>query len=86
MKKNDTDIRLKYPIELSTSPRDWDGSLLALANTDDVGESIVVWKNSSWVLTDAVSVSKVLSLPEAAESDLTEVDIKNNVPSSIEAV
>ncbi len=86
MKKNDTDIKLKYPIELSTSVRDWDGSLLALANTDDVGESIVVWKNSSWVLTDAVSVSKVLSLPEAAESDLTGVDIKNNVPSAIEAV
>ena len=86
MKKNDTDIKLKYPIELSTSVRDWDGSLLALANTDDVGESIVVWKNSSWVLTDAVSVGKVLSLPEAAESDLTGVDIKNNVPSSIEAV
>ena len=29
MKKNDTDIKLKYPIELSTSVRDWDGSLLA---------------------------------------------------------
>lgn len=85
MKKNETDTRLKYPIELSTSPRDWDGSLLALANTDDGGESVVVWRDSSWVLTDAVSVSKVLSLPEAAENDLTGVDIKNNVPSSMEA-
>ena len=85
MKKNEPNIKLKYPIELSTSPRDWDGSLLALANTVDGGESVVVWKNSSWVLTDAVDVSKVLSLPEAAESDLTEVDIKNTVPSSMDA-
>lgn len=85
MKKNDTDIRLKYPIELSTSTRDWDGSLLALAKTDDGGTAVVVWENSSWVLTDAVSVGKVLSLPEAAENDLTGVDIKNNVPSSMEA-
>lgn len=85
MKKNDTDIRLKYPIELSTSTRDWDGSLLALAKTDDGGSAVVVWENSSWVLTDAVSVGKVLSLPEAAENDLTGVDIKNNVPSSMEA-
>ena len=42
MKKNDTDIRLIYPIELSTSPRDWDGSLLALAKTDDGGSAVVV--------------------------------------------
>ena len=65
------EINLTEPTELSTSPRDWDGSLLALAKTVDGGSAVVVWKDSSWVFTDAVSVSKVLSLPEASTSSLS---------------
>ena len=47
---------LTSPIELSSSIRDADGVPLALANTVDGGEAVVVWKNSSWVLSKGFNV------------------------------
>ena len=60
-------MTLKYPIKLSSSVRDADGIPLALANTEDGGSAVVVWKNSAWVLSKGFNVSDVMRSPKASE-------------------
>ena len=68
---------LNSPIELSSSIRDADGVPLALANTVDGGEAVVVWKNSSWVLSKGFVVSDVLRSPEATPDLISSLSISN---------
>jgi len=80
-------MTLKYQIKLSSSVRDADGIPLALANTEDGGEAVVVLKNSAWVLSKGFSVSDVMRSPEASEEQLIEwgiIDNKNE-PSRLSA-
>jgi len=80
-------MTLKYPIKLSSSVRDADGIPLALANTEDGGEAVVVLKNSAWVLSKGFSVSDVMRSPEASEEQLIEWSIidKQDEPSRLSA-
>ena len=64
---------LTSPIKLSSSIRDADGVPLALAKTEDGGSAVVVWKNSSWVLSKGFNVSDVLRSPEAAPDFISSV-------------
>ena len=80
-------MTLKYPIKLSSSVRDADGIPLALANTEDGDEAVVVLKNSAWVLSKGFSVSDVMRSPEASEEQLIEWSIidKQDEPSRLSA-
>ena len=55
---------LKDPVKLSSSVRDMDGIPIALGNTIDGGSAVVVWKNSSWVLSEGFNVGDVMKSPE----------------------
>ena len=80
-------MTLKYPIKLSSSVRDADGIPLALADTEDGGSAVVVWKNFAWVLSKGFNVSDVMRSPEALEEQLIEwgiIDNKNE-PSRLSA-
>ena len=70
------DNSLVSPIELASSVRDADGVALALAKTVDGGSAVVVWKNSSWVLSKGFDVSDVLTAPEA-DSDFISSFLSN---------
>ena len=61
---------LKYPIELTSSVRDWDGSFIALAAREKGGSRVVVWKNKRWEASKGADVSDVMRSPEAIKEDL----------------
>ena len=68
---------LKYPIKLTSSVRDWDGSFLAFAETIDGGARVVVWKNGGWFPSakEGADASDVIKSPEALSEDLERVGI-----------
>ena len=62
--------KLRYPIILTSSIRNFNGSLIAKAQTIDNNDAVVIFENKQWNLFNKIHVSSVLLYPNISDESL----------------